>query len=230
MTTRISIQEAQTKLPELIHDLREGVEVVITEQNQPVARLLPAAGATQRTPRQPGTLRGTVQARRRAQLEGFRLHRPGERDGVAEVGLDQALRRGGDHHRVGLRRALHAQRDVRRFAEDLAAVGDDDRAGVHADADLKKGAGRQGVRGLGVGEDSESFPNPQPPNPEPPTPNPLISAPQPPQNFSPAVAGAAHEGHATESVAPHSVQKRRSGRLSWSQDGQRIACVLACGN
>ena len=60
VTTRISIQEAQTKVPELIHDLREGVEVVITEQNQPVARLLPAAGATQRTPRQPGTLRGTV--------------------------------------------------------------------------------------------------------------------------------------------------------------------------
>ena len=60
MATRISIQEAQTKLPELIHDLQEGVEVVITEHNQPVARLLPAAGAAQKTPRQPGTLRGTV--------------------------------------------------------------------------------------------------------------------------------------------------------------------------
>jgi antitoxin (DNA-binding transcriptional repressor) of toxin-antitoxin stability system len=60
VTTRISIQEAQTKLPELIHDLHEGVEVVITEHNQPVARLLPAGGAAQRTPRQSGTLRGTV--------------------------------------------------------------------------------------------------------------------------------------------------------------------------
>ncbi len=60
MTTRISIQEAQTKLPELIHDLHEGAEVVITEHNQPVARLLPAAGAAQQQPRQPGTLRGTV--------------------------------------------------------------------------------------------------------------------------------------------------------------------------
>jgi len=60
VTTRISIQEAQTKLAELIHDLHEGAEVVITEHNQPVARLLPAAGAAQRTPRQPGTLRGTV--------------------------------------------------------------------------------------------------------------------------------------------------------------------------
>jgi prevent-host-death family protein len=60
VTTRISIQEAQTKLAELIHDLHEGAEVVITEHNQPVARLLPAASATRRTPRQPGTLRGTV--------------------------------------------------------------------------------------------------------------------------------------------------------------------------
>jgi addiction module HigA family antidote len=60
MTTRISIQEAQTKLPELIHDLHEGAEVVITEHSQPVARLLPAASATQRKVRQPGTLRGTV--------------------------------------------------------------------------------------------------------------------------------------------------------------------------
>ena len=47
---------------------------------------------------------------------------------------DQALRRGGDHHRVGLGRALHARRDVRRLAEDLAAVGDHHRPGVHADA------------------------------------------------------------------------------------------------
>jgi len=55
-------------------------------------------------------------------------------------------------------------------------------------------------------------------------------APQPPQNFSPASAGAPHEGHAIESVAPHSVQKRRSGRLSWLQDGQRIAACLASGD
>ena len=39
---------------------REGSEVVITEYDQPVARLLPAAGEPQRKPRQPGTLRGTV--------------------------------------------------------------------------------------------------------------------------------------------------------------------------
>jgi hypothetical protein len=47
---------------------------------------------------------------------------------------DQALRRGRDHHRVRLGRALHARGDVRRLAEDLAAVGDHHRPGVHADA------------------------------------------------------------------------------------------------
>ena len=45
-----------------------------------------------------------------------------------------------------------------------------------------------------------------------------------------ASASAPHEGQATESVAPHSVQKRRSARLSWLQDGQRIAACLASGD
>jgi hypothetical protein len=46
----------------------------------------------------------------------------------------QTLRRGGNHHRVGLGRALHTRRDVRRLAEYLAAVGNHYRAGVQADA------------------------------------------------------------------------------------------------
>ena len=58
--TTISIQEAQAKLPELIHQLDPGGEVVITENDQPVARLVAAAGQPQRPPRRPGTLRGTV--------------------------------------------------------------------------------------------------------------------------------------------------------------------------
>lgn len=60
MTTLISILEAQDKLAELIHDLHQGEEVVITENDQPVARLLPAVSEPQRKPRQPGMLRGTV--------------------------------------------------------------------------------------------------------------------------------------------------------------------------
>ncbi len=58
--TTVSIQEAQAKLSELIHQLTPDEEVVITEYDQPVARLVPAAVQQQRPPRRLGTLRGTV--------------------------------------------------------------------------------------------------------------------------------------------------------------------------
>ena len=58
--TTVSIQEAEAKLSELIRKLKPGDEIVITDNNQPVARLVPAVGRPQRKPRQPGTLRGTV--------------------------------------------------------------------------------------------------------------------------------------------------------------------------
>ncbi len=55
----VSIQEAQTTLSELIHRLTPEEEIVITENDQPVARLV-AATSQQRPSRQLGTLRGTV--------------------------------------------------------------------------------------------------------------------------------------------------------------------------
>jgi prevent-host-death family protein len=58
--TNLSIQEAQAHLPELVHGLASGDEVVILENNRPVARIVPAAGPQQRSPRRSGTLRGTV--------------------------------------------------------------------------------------------------------------------------------------------------------------------------
>ena len=58
--TTISIQEAQAKLSELIHGLTPGAEVIITEDNQPVARLVPAESTPPCPPRRLGTLRGTV--------------------------------------------------------------------------------------------------------------------------------------------------------------------------
>ena len=58
--TTVSIQDAQAQLPELIHRLTPGEEVVITENNQPVARLSAPEGEPQRQARLPGTLRGTV--------------------------------------------------------------------------------------------------------------------------------------------------------------------------
>lgn len=40
MMTIVTMQEAQAKLPDLIHKLLPGEELVITENNQPVAKLV----------------------------------------------------------------------------------------------------------------------------------------------------------------------------------------------
>ncbi len=56
----VTIEEAQASLVDLIHQLQSNEEVVITENNQPVARLTPVANTVQRKPRRSGTLRGTV--------------------------------------------------------------------------------------------------------------------------------------------------------------------------
>ena len=57
----VTIEEAQNTLTELIHRLVPGEEVVITENDRPVARLTLAAlpSEPRKTPRL-GTLRGTV--------------------------------------------------------------------------------------------------------------------------------------------------------------------------
>ncbi len=56
----VTIEEAQAQLSNLIHGLQPDEELVITENNQPVARLILANRPTQQKPRQSGTLRGTV--------------------------------------------------------------------------------------------------------------------------------------------------------------------------
>jgi antitoxin (DNA-binding transcriptional repressor) of toxin-antitoxin stability system len=59
--TFVTMEEAQANLPELIQKLAVGEEVVITENDQPVARLLASAPvlALKKT-RKLGTLQGTV--------------------------------------------------------------------------------------------------------------------------------------------------------------------------
>ncbi|MFO0960009.1 MAG: type II toxin-antitoxin system Phd/YefM family antitoxin [Isosphaeraceae bacterium] len=59
--TTISIEEAGSRLSELIHRLAPGEEIVITEGDRPVARLIPTPAPTE-TRKVPkfGTLRGTV--------------------------------------------------------------------------------------------------------------------------------------------------------------------------
>ena len=58
--TSVSLAEAQANLSDLVHRLTPGDELVITENNKPVARLIPATAQPQKQPRKPGTLRGTV--------------------------------------------------------------------------------------------------------------------------------------------------------------------------
>lgn len=54
----VTLADAQSRLDDLIHNLAPGEEVVITENDRPVARLV-AAPASER-PRKLGTLKGTV--------------------------------------------------------------------------------------------------------------------------------------------------------------------------
>lgn len=57
--TTVSIQEAESKLSELIHKLKPGDEIIITENNQPVAKLIPEV-LTSRKPRQRGSAKGKL--------------------------------------------------------------------------------------------------------------------------------------------------------------------------
>lgn len=59
----VTLQEAQSKLAELVRGLSPGQELLITEDDRPVARLIPTPPeppAPPRKERKLGTLRGTV--------------------------------------------------------------------------------------------------------------------------------------------------------------------------
>lgn len=56
----VTIQEARATLPELIHRLAVGDEVVIIENDQPVARLTLTTVMPTNQPRKLGTLEGSV--------------------------------------------------------------------------------------------------------------------------------------------------------------------------
>jgi prevent-host-death family protein len=58
--TTVTIKEAQATLSDLIHRLSAGEEVVITENDQPVARLVQTQSNAPQSPRRLGTLKGTV--------------------------------------------------------------------------------------------------------------------------------------------------------------------------
>ena len=58
--TTVTIQEAQSRLTDLIHRLSPGEEVVITENDQPVARIVPTSVGAKKTARQLETMKGSV--------------------------------------------------------------------------------------------------------------------------------------------------------------------------
>lgn len=57
--TTVTIEEAQAKLPELIEHLAQGEELVITRNQQPIARLL-AETQPERKPRKAGSAKGML--------------------------------------------------------------------------------------------------------------------------------------------------------------------------
>ena len=58
--TTISIQEAQANLRDLIRALEPGSELVITEDDKPIARLIPSPLPASTEKRKLGTMKGTV--------------------------------------------------------------------------------------------------------------------------------------------------------------------------
>ena len=57
MSATVTIEEAQAHLAELVSQLAPGEEIVITDNQQPVARLLPVETKAQR---KLGTMRGSI--------------------------------------------------------------------------------------------------------------------------------------------------------------------------
>lgn len=56
--TSVSVHEAQAKLADLLHQLSPGEELVITEDNHPLARIIRTTETN--GPRKLGTMAGTV--------------------------------------------------------------------------------------------------------------------------------------------------------------------------
>ena len=75
MNAMVTIEEAQAKLPDLIHNLTPGEEVVITENNEPVAKLV---GSPQKPRPLPGRCKGmlTIIAEDDEHLEDFKEYMP----------------------------------------------------------------------------------------------------------------------------------------------------------
>lgn len=77
MSLTISMEEAQATLPEIIRTLGPGEEVLITQDDQPVAKLIIQPQAA-RQPRRPGSAKGilTIVSEDEKHLEDFKEYMP----------------------------------------------------------------------------------------------------------------------------------------------------------
>ena len=77
MLPGISLEEAQARLPEIIDTLGPGEEVVITKDDQPVAKLISQQEAA-RQPRQAGSAKGmlVINVEDEEHLEDFKEYMP----------------------------------------------------------------------------------------------------------------------------------------------------------
>ena len=60
MITQVPLGEAQHRLPELVRRLAPGDEIVITDHDEPVARLIGQATTNARRSRVPGSAKGRL--------------------------------------------------------------------------------------------------------------------------------------------------------------------------
>jgi prevent-host-death family protein len=74
LKSAVELAQAEARLAQLIEEVKSGIEIVITRDGQPVARLLPALETAAN--RVPGSSKGlfTVPADFDAPLEDFREH------------------------------------------------------------------------------------------------------------------------------------------------------------
>ena len=77
MLRTMSIEEAQATLPDLIRTLGPGEEVVITKDDQPVAKLIRQPQAARKRP-QPGSAKGmlTINVEDEEHLQDFKEYMP----------------------------------------------------------------------------------------------------------------------------------------------------------
>jgi antitoxin (DNA-binding transcriptional repressor) of toxin-antitoxin stability system len=60
MQTTMAVEDLKLTLPELLDSLTPGDEVILTRNQQPVAKLLVPSTAPQRLPRVPGNCKGMI--------------------------------------------------------------------------------------------------------------------------------------------------------------------------